>query len=1162
MLWNCPKCGAEQPQEANFCISCGMPLRTYCPRCDTPIRAGARRCGRCGTPLADPLSFSELFEIPTILQGRYEIEQRLKRGYTTAVYLARDLRLGRHCIVKEFNPRRLVDELERDEAQRSFQAEVARWAQIHHPNLARIQGMFIQADHPYLVMEWVRGRSLRHLITDPSVEIREADAVAWVLQICEALAVLHAQNPPLIFGDLNPGHVMITADGQVKLIDFGLSAWFTPWDRGIPRYRGSPGYAAPEQRERWEADARSDLYALGGLLYYALTRQAPNQPPIRLNELSPALAEVVRQARQRDPERRFSSAQAMQEALARAVHLPSHKPAVIQASSGRVAEQPTPDPWSALRAQLREQANADWLRTVRRFYGGQILDWLRREAHRLGKEGQTQAVRQVEAAVAEAESLLAQGELEDALGRQVIVARWLTRIGAGSASPELSLQPQRLAFGELTRRVVKRAVLRLRNTGPTMLVGEVQSLAPWLEVRDARFACGPDEEARVTVVALGKRLPSENVRAVRALHVITNRGEVWMPASASLVVPKLAISPEALDFGQVVHGQTADAELIVANQGGGEVEGTIQSAVPWLSVMPDRFHVPSRERQTIRVRFHGGLAPMEMQGAADVLLVNSDDGRVKLPVRWRWAEPGLMLTPTVLLWGEQRREAQPEMSLTITNSGTAVLEGAVRSRCSWVHVTPEAFTCPPGRSVTIAVRATLGELPPGRTSVGEALVIESNAGRRTVSASVDILAPELQVKPPSLDLGEVMWGEASQAALRIANRGSLPLMAQLESLFPWLHVEPAEVVCPPGALTRVKVEARTEEMLHGGEWHAVPGIRVESNAGRREIPISLLVRKPELQLTPEFLDFGVIPRQGVGQTMLFISNPGTAPLTWSLSSDALWLEVPTSQGITNPGETSQVHLYAYGLAVPADQDEAQMSLIIESDVGEQVVHGIVMIARPQLWVDPLRLDLGISANYAPVEGLLSLFNRGLGDLTGTVQTTVPWLTVEPVEFQVPTGGQQPILVRAIPDGLREGETLVEGALEVVSNAGRERVDVRLEIRLSGELVIEPQGLLWRQGEMAPVLRLRNVGRAPISVLIRPQASWLHVNHQVLMIKPGRIATVQFTLDEAILPSAPIVETELVLDWAGQIVRIPVVVETYAFVARLRPDDASISSIEN
>jgi hypothetical protein len=332
-------------------------------------------------------------------------------------------------------------------------------------------------------------------------------------------------------------------------------------------------------------------------------------------------------------------------------------------------------------------------------------------------------------------------------------------------------------------------------------------------------------------------------------------------------------------------------------------------------------------------------------------------------------------------------------------------------------------------------------------------------------------------------------------------------------------------------------------------------VRIESNAGQREVPLSLVVYKPEMQLAPEFLDFGAIPRQGVGQTTLYISNPGTGPLAWSLSNDALWLEVTTPQGTTLPGETVQVHLYAYGLAVPADQDEADVTLTVESDAGEGVVRGHVTIAWPQLWVVPPLLDLGVSANYAPAEGVLSLFNRGVGDLTGTVRATVPsvpghpglsartgrtgWLAVEPAEFRIPTGSQQQITVRAAPDGLREGETFAEGALEVSSNAGRELVDVRIEVHLSGQLEIEPPRLAWALGETPPALRLRNTGYAPLSVIVRPQAGWLRLNHELLVIKPGRTVGVELVLDGATLPAGPVVETEIVLDQGGRVSRVAV-----------------------
>ncbi|NOZ28093.1 MAG: protein kinase [Chloroflexi bacterium] len=1156
MATTCPKCGADQPYPTDFCLSCGLPLQTRCPRCGAPVRPGAQRCPQCGSRLTDPLSFEELFGAPTTLQGRYTIEKRLKRGHATAVYLARDQALGRRCVIKEFHPRRLPDDFERDEAQRSFHAEAARWAQVRHPRLARIQDMFIQAGRSYLVMEWVRGHSLRRLIADPRMEIDELTAVAWALQICDALAFLHGQTPPLIFGDLNPRHVMITTEGRVKLIDFGLSAWFTPWDQGPPRYRGSPGYAAPEQRERWEADARSDLYALGGLLYHMLTRQAPNQPPIRLNELPPALAQIIRRARQRAPERRFPSAQAMRRALAKAAPgvpsrpkeeapqepiEPSSFAAPTRPAASAIVAHPTLDPWADLRSHLAEQARSDWLRAVRRFYGGQTLDQLQREIARLAEGEQDHIAQQIQAALERAEELLDRGEMEDALGRQVLFARWLAEIKATPPDPEFIVRPQRFTFGGLTRRVAKRTALRIRNTGQGVLVGEVESTLPWLEVRDARFSCRPGEEARVIVVAHGKQLPLEGERAPRALRIITNRGATWIPALASLIVPSLAVQPTSIDFGQVRHGQEAQAEIVIANQGGGEIQGAVRSTVTWLSVTPRQFQIGAEEGQKIHVRFHGDLAPPGVEEAADVLVVDSDYGQARLSVRWRWAEPEMVLAPEKLAWGARERGSEAEITLTITNSGTAPLEGRLLSRCDWIDVSPERFSCAPGESQSIRVHAHLEGLPAGVTALGEALVIESNAGRKILATSVEILAPVLQVKPISLDLGEAEWGEVRRGSLRISNQGTIPLRANLKALLPWLHLEPTEIECAPGKSARVVVEARTEEMLQGGDWQAAPGIHIESNAGARDVPISLLVYKPEMQVEPEFLNFGVIPREGVGELTLYISNPGTAPLAWSLSSEALWLEVTMPQGTTPPGETSQVHLYAYGLAVPADQDEAQMALIIESNAGERTVQGAVAIARPQLWVTPPLLDLGTSANYVPVEDILSLFNRGVGELSGTIRASVPWLTVEPDTFQIPTGGQQPITVRATPEGLREGENVIEGALEVISNAGQEQVDIRIKIQLSGQLVVGSSRLTWTLGETPPILRLKNTGYAPISVTVHPQAEWLRVNRDRLVVKRGRGARVELAIREEALPANDVLETEIVLEQPDQTTRIPVVV---------------------
>lgn len=1144
MLIECPKCGAEQAHDNDFCLTCGLPLRARCPYCGAAVEPNARRCSRCDSRLHDPVSFAELFDVPQALQGRYEIEKRLKRGGATAVYLARDRGLGRACVIKEFNPRRLTDEFERDEAQRSFHAEAARWAQLHHPHLTRIQDMFVQGGLSYLVMDIVRGRSLRQLVADATADLSPAQVVTWAVQICEALATAHSQSPPLVFGDLTPDHVLINADGQVKLIDFGLSAWFNPWQRGAPRYQGSPGYAAPEQRERWEADARSDLYALGGLLYYLLTRQAPNQPPLRLNELPPALAAIVRRARQRDPDRRFATAVEMRAALLDAV--PAAAPVSAQPPSrpSRPAVRPTIKPtpfaapassaqatsttWAALRQRLAEQAAADWLRTVRRFYGGQTTAWLRREAARFREEGATAMAEQVARALDEAETLIAQGDMQDALGRQVAVARWLIGIGTVPPEPGFIVEPARLVFGGLTRKIAKRVRLRIRNRGDGLLVGEVESRLPWLIVEEGRFACGPDEVAEVRVLASGRRVPVAGERSPRALRIVTNRGDAWVAAAASLIVPLLAIQPATLDFGQVARGETVSRELVIANQGGGVIAGEIESAVPWLSVAPGQFRVGAEGTQTVRVRLRGDLAPRSALEAAAALVVDSDAGQFKVPVHWQWAEPGAAITPQVLEWGE-RAPALAEMTLTITNTGTATLEGRIVARVPWLSVQPATFACVPQGSATVAVRADLRELPPGRTTLDEALTIESNAGRWSAPTSVFVLAPELVVKPLLLELGEVEWGDATSAILRIGNRGTAPLTAEVVSLFAWLHSEPGTVTVAPGETARVEVEARSEEMVHGGNWQQVPGLRVQTEDLTREVEITLTVYKPELVVAPEFLDFGVIPRQGIGQATLMISNPGTAPLGWALSYDALWLEAPIDRGVTPPGATTVVPLYAYGLALPVGQDDAVVALTIESDVGEQTVRGAVAIARPQLWVDPPLVDLGMSANYAPVEGVLGIFNRGVGEMAVTIRPTVPWLTAEPAAVRLGTGGLQLVTLRAAPQGLREGKTRIVGAVEIDSDAGAETVDVQIEVALHGELVIDTSRLEWTLGDPPPSLVLRNVGHAPLSISLHPQAPWLEVNHARLAIKPGRTARVDLRLDGAMAPTTWPIETTIILE---------------------------------
>jgi serine/threonine-protein kinase len=265
-----------------------------------------------------------MLEQGTKLQDRYRIVRVLGGGGMGRVYLAHDIRLAdKPSAVKEMRPDPHATPEEQEQAAEQFHREAAILAHLDHPNLPNVYDYFEERGCFYLVMDCVEGENLTERLEQSPHGLPQETVLEWAIQLCDVLEYLHSQTPPVIFRDVKPANVMVTLEGTVKLIDFGVARLFDPTKRTDTLKMGTAGYAPPEQYAgQGQTTARSDIYALGATLHELLTGADPTAQPFVFNpprtldpSVSPSLSEAVMRAVNLNPSDRFPSAQAMKEAL-------------------------------------------------------------------------------------------------------------------------------------------------------------------------------------------------------------------------------------------------------------------------------------------------------------------------------------------------------------------------------------------------------------------------------------------------------------------------------------------------------------------------------------------------------------------------------------------------------------------------------------------------------------------------------------------------------------------------------------------------------------------------------------------------------------------------------------------------------------------------------
>jgi serine/threonine protein kinase len=242
--------------------------------------------------------------LPPASIGKYRIEREIGRGASGVVYLGLDGFRGRRVAIKQMHAHLLADPVQAQRYRRLMHNEAALAGRLRHPHIVRLLDADEEAMPPYLVLEYVQGR--------PLSDFASADTLLPVAQVLDIAfkcghALEHAQRQGLVHRDIKPANILLTDDGEVKLVDFGAALAVRSEATQLAGLVGSPSYMSPEQVREEPLTHHSDMFSLAVVVYELLTGRRPfdgdtdfatlyrigHDEPVPPSLLRPALPEAL-----------------------------------------------------------------------------------------------------------------------------------------------------------------------------------------------------------------------------------------------------------------------------------------------------------------------------------------------------------------------------------------------------------------------------------------------------------------------------------------------------------------------------------------------------------------------------------------------------------------------------------------------------------------------------------------------------------------------------------------------------------------------------------------------------------------------------------------------------------------------------------------------------